>query len=48
MITEITKVNGNGLGGRFAPKHYNTTKQEAEAEYQLCLIDNRIDQLGWF
>jgi len=48
MTTEITKVNGSGLGGRFKPKYYDTTKHEAERQYQECLIENRIDFLGWF
>ena len=48
MTTEITKVNGSGLGGTFKPKNYSTTYQEAERQYQECFIENRIDFLGWF
>ena len=48
MTTEITKATSTGIKGIFVPKYYNTTKQEAERQYQQCLIENKIDFLGWF
>ena len=48
MTTNIIKVTTTGIKGNFKPKYYNITKQESERQYQQCLIENRIDFLGWF
>jgi len=48
MTTNITKATPTGIKGNFKPKYYNTPKQESERQYQQCLIENRIDFLGWF
>jgi len=46
MATNITKTNGNKLKGTFTKDKISPA--EADAEFHKCLIDNRIDFLGWF